>query len=192
LALWPGAPVGRVMSGRMAACIPRAAGFGRSDCHAENLVSCARCHLRRCDGRVFHHPVDTEAGCGVVVSSRLGLASRMALWLARLLLGSTARRRSCPASRCRSASGRLCAAARCSRSRLGPGALEWSVLGSRTLGVMHYVSQPQRARLRICRAATVLAAPLGNSMLRPAQARDAIGPAPAIREYPSSRIGNVD
>lgn len=96
---------------------------GKEKYHADNLHPCADYHLRGCDCRVFRGHVDTEAGVGVVVSSGLasGLAYRMALWLARLLLGATQLRRS-------SACG--------CRQGVDPAALEWSLLGPRTLGIM--------------------------------------------------------
>lgn len=136
------------MSARMAARVRHAAGSGRRNCHAENLGPCAGCHLCGCNRRVFRDRVDANASVGVVVSSRLGLASRMALWPATLLLGST-RLRCSTTCRCRSASGRLRAASRCCRSGVDPAALEWCLLGPRTLGMMHHLSRLQRTRSRL-------------------------------------------
>jgi hypothetical protein len=118
-------------------CVRRVTKSNRSDCHAENPFASTGCHLRGCNCRVFRDGVDTEAGVRVVVSSRLGVASRMAFWLARLLLGSADRPRCCPACGCRSAAGRLWAAAGLCPSCLDPTTLEWPLLGPRTLGMKH-------------------------------------------------------
>jgi hypothetical protein len=172
------------MSGRMAACIPRAAGSGRSNCHAENLFRCAGCHVCRCNHRILRSHVDADAGVGMVVSSGLGLASWMALWLARLLLGSIGCLRCCSASRRRSASGRLCAAARRCPSGLGPAALERSLLGSRTLGMMHYFSQTQSARSLV---RLLLVAALGlpaGCVYAPAPVSPPPAPIPIVEQVP--------
>jgi len=130
----------------MAAYIRGAAGSGRSNCHDENLFPCASRGVRGCNRRVFHNHADTGAGVCVVVSSRLGVAFRLALRLARLLLGATGGLRRCSARCCRSAPGRLCAATRCSRPGLGPATLEWPILGPWALGMMHRVGRSNRAR----------------------------------------------
>lgn len=119
-------------------CIPRAAGPGRRNDHAKYLFPRAGRVLRGHDRRVLDDHVDAQASGGMVGSS--GLASRMALWLARLLLGSARCRRCCSVCRCRFTSGRLCTAAHWSRSGLDPAALEWPLPDPRTLGMTHDVS----------------------------------------------------
>jgi hypothetical protein len=119
----------------------------RSNDHAKRFFPRADRDLRGHHRRFLGEHDDTNAGGGVVVSSRLGLARGMASRLARLLLGATHRRRDRarwdrPGWDRRFTAGGLRAAA---RQGLGSAALGWPVVGSRTLGVMHDIGRPRRA-----------------------------------------------
>jgi hypothetical protein len=124
----------------------------RSNDHAKRFFPRADRDLRGHHRRFLGEHDDTNAGGGVVVSSRLGLARGMASRLARLLLGPTHRRRDRarwdraggdrPGWDRRFTAGGLRAAA---RQGLGSAALGWPVVGSRTLGVMHDIGRPRRA-----------------------------------------------